>query len=84
MLGPNHRRVAGKPKRQQEELLESLASPDLCWALLRRQGVCVPQRPSLPFFKIKQEDTPRATILPCPQGAPMKPRPVKLLGASNI
>ena len=48
---------------------QSLAPPDSCWALLRRQGVCVLQRSNLPFFKIKQEDTSRATILPCLQGA---------------
>lgn len=63
---------------------QSLASPGSCWALLRRQGVCVPQRPSLPFFKIKQEDTSRATILPCPQGAPMRPRPMQTPGASGL
>lgn len=47
---------------------QSLAPPDSCWAPLRRQGGCVLQRPSLPFFTIKQDSTSRATSLPCPRG----------------
>ena len=47
---------------------QSLAPPDSCWAPLRRQGGCVLQRPSLPFFTIKQDSTSRATSLPCPPG----------------
>lgn len=63
---------------------QSLAPPDSCWALLRRQGVCVLQRSSLPFFKIKQEDTSRATTLPCLQGPPRRQRPMQTPGASGL
>lgn len=75
MLGPNHRRMAGKPKRQQEELLR-------VWLLQIPAGHCSRGResvfckgPASPSSKLSRKT---------PQGQQFCPAPRELLGGRGL